>query len=65
MKAPDTDRDVVAVMSDGRRVVAYHDKDWMPEGAFADEDYNPCGCTSCASESDTDLIFPESWEELV
>lgn len=63
MEMPDDDREVLIKLPDGSEVQAYHDE-WMPDGAFADDNYNACGCDTCGSPSDTGFRFPVSWREL-
>lgn len=64
MQLPNNDRDVLITLKDGSTLTAYHDAEWMPEGAFADENYNACSCDACGSPSDSWFHYPVSWREL-
>lgn len=60
---PSDNRDVI-VISDGREFIGYHDAVIMPNGCFADENYNPCQCDGCHHPDDTDLILADGWREI-
>ena len=62
MIMPENDREVLIKLQGGREIEAYT-ADWLPAGAFVDENFNACGCEACASSDDTGYYFPVSWRE--
>ena len=63
MKSPEYEVDVIIRLAGGQELVAHTD-DWLPDGAFIDDNYNPCGCDACRGPNDTGYYFPVSWRPL-